>query len=161
MTRLIKQYKTNFTFFNNDIFKDKRLSYKELGLLCQMMSLPDHWEFSVRGLASLHSDGKINNTQIYEAGHPISDENTIKATRKAIEVFSKLDSNDIVIFLLSGGASALFEDNDIGLEQLQVINNQMLKKGLNIEEINTIRKKLSNVKGGKFAHICKPQRSIH
>ena len=58
MTRLIKQYKTNFTFFNNDIFKDKRLSYKELGLLCQMMSLPDYWEFSVRGLASLHSDGK-------------------------------------------------------------------------------------------------------
>ena len=107
-----------------------------------------------------HVDGKIKNTQIYEAGHPISDENTIEATRKAIEMFSKLNSDDIVIFLLSGGASALFEDNDIGLKELQDINNQMLKKGLNIEEINTIRKKLSNVKGGKFAHICKPAK-IH
>ena len=103
-----------------------------------------------------HSKGDIINTTIYEAGHPISDENTIIATRSVIELFSHLNGDDIVIFLLSGGASALFEDSDIGLQELQDINDQMLKKGLNIEEINTIRKKLSNVKGGKLANICKP-----
>ena len=105
-----------------------------------------------------HVKGKINNTEIYEVGHPISDDNTIKATKRAIELFSKLSEDDIVIFLLSGGASALFEDSDIGLKELQDINDQMLRNGLNIEEINTIRKKLSNVKGGKFASVCKPAR---
>jgi len=56
--KLIKKYKDNYTHLPNSIFKDKRLSYKELGLLNQMLSLPDYWEFSSRGLASLHSDSR-------------------------------------------------------------------------------------------------------
>ena len=103
-----------------------------------------------------HIDGAIENVTTYEAGHPISDENTIIASKEVIKLFSNLNENDVVIFLLSGGASALFEIPKIELDQLKNINDQMLKKGLDIIEINTIRKKLSEVKGGKFANICKP-----
>ena len=60
MAKLIKAYKDNFTIVDNDIFMDKRLSYKDLGLLCQLLSLPDNWNFNVPGLSSLHTDGKAS-----------------------------------------------------------------------------------------------------
>ena len=91
-----------------------------------------------------------------EAGHPVLDENSISATEKVIGMCSSLKEDDIVVFLLSGGASALFESPLIDLQELQEINEEMLKKGLSIIEINTIRKKLSKVKGGRFADLCKP-----
>ena len=58
MAKLIKAYKDNYTIVDNDIFKDKRLSYKDLGLLCQLLSLPDNWNFNIAGIASLHTDGE-------------------------------------------------------------------------------------------------------
>lgn len=103
-----------------------------------------------------HIKSKLNGLETYEAGHPISDENGFKATKRALELTSNLSNNDTVIFLVSGGGSALFEDSDLSLEEIQDINNQLLKSGANIKEINTIRKRLSNVKGGKFAKHCAP-----
>lgn len=103
-----------------------------------------------------HINGKLENIECFEAGHPILDENSILATEHAIKLFSDLNKDDVVIFLLSGGASALFEKPLISLDELSKLNDQMLRKGLNIFEINTIRKKLSEVKGGKFAKICEP-----
>ena len=103
-----------------------------------------------------HVKRNIPKVECYEAGHPIMDENSINATEKVIELCSDLKENDIVLFLLSGGASALFEKPLISLKELQDLNRQFLSKGLHIEEINTIRKKLSAVKGGKFGQLCKP-----
>ena len=103
-----------------------------------------------------HSKGEIDNVDIYEAGHPLLDENGVKATKKVIELCHSLESDDKVLFLLSGGASSLFESPLIKLDELQKINDQMLKKGLSIYEINTIRKKLSAVKGGRLADLCYP-----
>lgn len=103
-----------------------------------------------------HIKDNLKNIECYEASHPILDESSLDATRKAIKMFSNLSSDDTVLFLLSGGASSLFENSDLELNELKDINNQMLRKGLNIFEINTIRKKLSKVKGGKFAKICEP-----
>ena len=57
MAVLRKEKKSNFTVIDNAIFKDYRLSFKAKGLLCQMLSLPDNWEYSVEGLAKLTSDG--------------------------------------------------------------------------------------------------------
>ena len=57
MAVLRKEKKSNFTVIDNAIFKDYRLSFKAKGLLCQMLSLPDGWEYSVEGLARLTSDG--------------------------------------------------------------------------------------------------------
>ncbi len=103
-----------------------------------------------------HIPGKIDKVETYEAGHPVLDENSLKATGAVIEMCSNLKETDTVLFLLSGGASALFEKPLVSLEELQDISDQMLKKGLSITEINTIRKKLSTVKGGRFARLCEP-----
>ena len=98
----------------------------------------------------------IEGIDCYEAGHPILDENGIRASEKVLELVSDLNEDDAVLFLLSGGASALFEVPLIGLEELQDINRQLLASGANIIEINTIRKRLSKVKGGRFGKLCAP-----
>lgn len=105
-----------------------------------------------------HSMGNIDNFEIFEAGHPIPDENSLKATKHVIENFGNLNKNDHLIFLVSGGGSALFElpEEGITLEEIQDITSQLLKSGADIVEINTIRKRLSMVKGGKFANIVYP-----
>ncbi|MGI6510051.1 MAG: glycerate kinase type-2 family protein [Erysipelotrichaceae bacterium] len=103
-----------------------------------------------------HSKGKIDNFELYEAGHPIVDENSLKATKRVLELTAQLSSNDDVVFLLSGGASALFEDTDFDLNYLQKINEKLIYSNANIQEINIIRKRLSNVKAGKFARHCYP-----
>lgn len=105
-----------------------------------------------------HSQGQIEGLKIYEAGHPVPDENTIKATEKVVELVKKLNEKDTLLFLVSGGGSALFElpVEEISLEDLKRTTDLLLKSGANIVEINTIRKHLSQVKGGKFAKLVEP-----
>ena len=103
-----------------------------------------------------HVMGQLPNVACYEAGHPVPDENSFFATRKALEAVKDLNENDTVLFLLSGGGSALFEDPLIPGEELQDITKQLLACGADIVEINTIRKRLSNVKGGRFAQHAAP-----
>ncbi len=108
-----------------------------------------------------HAKGPLPNTTIIEAGHPVLDNNSIKGAETAIKMCSNLTSEDTVILLVSGGGSALFESPLVTLEELQDINTQLLKCGADINEINTIRKRLSKVKGGRFAEICSPARVIN
>jgi len=105
-----------------------------------------------------HSMGDIPHLDIFEAGHPTPDENTVIATEKALELVSQLTINDEVLFLVSGGGSALFEapQDGIALEELAKLNNDMLASGADIVEINMIRKRLSKVKAGRFAGQCLP-----
>lgn len=105
-----------------------------------------------------HSMGPIGSLSIYEAGHPVPDENSYKATQAAIDAVTGLTSDDLVLFLLSGGGSALFEKPLIPAEELADITKQLLACGADITEINTLRKRFSAVKGGKFALCCAPAR---
>ena len=105
-----------------------------------------------------HVLGDIPHTKCFEAGHPVPDDNSFLATEAAIEVAKKAIEGDTVIFLLSGGGSALFEKPMITGEELADITKQLLACGADIVEMNTIRKRLSMVKGGKFANICAPAR---
>ena len=105
-----------------------------------------------------HVKGEIPGVECLEAGHPVPDENSFAATRKALEKVRKLAEQDTVIFLLSGGGRALFEDPLIPGEELQDITRQLLACGADIVEMNTIRKRLSAVKGGRFAQACMPAR---
>ena len=105
-----------------------------------------------------HVMGPIGNFTLCEAGHPIPDENSFAGTQKALELVSGLTEQDTVLFLLSGGGSALFEKPLISCDQLQDITSQLLSCGADIVEINTIRKRLSAVKGGRFAEHCLPAR---
>lgn len=105
-----------------------------------------------------HSKGAIGAMDIFEAGHPVPDENSVLATKAAIALAEPLQASDIVIFLLSGGGSSLFELPLIPLSELTDITLQLLASGADIREMNTIRKRLSAVKGGRFAKICAPAR---
>ena len=103
-----------------------------------------------------HVKGNIKGIGCYEAGHPVPDENGFAATKRALEMVEHLSAEDHVIFLLSGGGSALFEIPKIPGKELQDITNQLLSSGADIARINTIRKRLSAVKGGRFALACAP-----
>lgn len=103
-----------------------------------------------------HVAGEIADFRIFEAGHPVPDENSFSAAQAAIDLVSDLSENDTVLFLLSGGGSALFEKPLVNGDTLQSITRQLLACGADITEINTIRKRLSMVKGGRFAEICMP-----
>ena len=105
-----------------------------------------------------HARGALPRLRIVEAGHPIPDENAFSATRQAVELVTGLTERDTVLFLLSGGGSALFELPLISGEELQDITAQLMACGADIVEINTIRKRLSAVKGGRFAALCAPAR---
>lgn len=101
-----------------------------------------------------HSQGPIANYRIIEAGHPVSDENSYAAAQAALDMVSGLSSDDTVLFLVSGGGSALFEKPLVPEEEMQDVTKQLLACGADITEMNTIRKRLSAVKGGKFAKAC-------
>lgn len=103
-----------------------------------------------------HVKGEIDGVACYEGGHPVPDENSLRGTRAALALTGHLRADDTVLFLLSGGGSALFEQPLLPLAELQDITSQLLAAGADIVEINTIRKRLSGVKGGRFAAHCAP-----
>ncbi len=103
-----------------------------------------------------HVMGPIANFDCREAGHPVPDENSYSGTQAALDLVSGLTAEDTVLFLLSGGGSALFEKPLVEGKVLQDVTSQLLACGADIVEINTIRKRLSGVKGGRFAQLCAP-----
>ncbi len=103
-----------------------------------------------------HVMGEIPGVVCYEAGHPVPDARGFAATGKVLELVRELTAEDTVLFLLSGGGSALFESPLIPGEELQELTNQLLACGADIVEMNTLRKRLSAVKGGRFALACAP-----
>lgn len=103
-----------------------------------------------------HVRGELPRIRCCEAGHPVPDEGSFDAARKALALTENLTKDDTVLFLLSGGGSALFELPLIPAEELQDVTRQLLACGADIVEINTLRKRLSAVKGGRFAQHCAP-----
>ena len=107
-----------------------------------------------------HVVGPIENILMWEAGHPVPDQNSYLATQSAIDMVSGLTAQDLVLFLISGGGSALFEKPLIKEAEMADITQQLLSCGADITQINTIRKRLSAVKGGKFAALCAPAKVL-
>ncbi len=98
--------------------------------------------------------------EVIESGHPISDENSILAAEKGLEIASSLSENDILLVLLSGGGSALFEKSKISPVEQREITKKLLSNAADIREINSIRKRLSLVKGGLLAQAAYPAKVI-
>lgn len=99
----------------------------------------------------------VKGFEVFEAGHPLPDENGIEATKRIFKKCKKLGEKDLLLFLVSGGGSALFtlpEDN-IDLQEMIKVNELLLSSGASIDEINCVRKHIDRVKGGKFAEECK------
>lgn len=105
-----------------------------------------------------HVMSELPGIRCFEAGHPVPDENSYRGTQAVLDMTENLSVEDTVLFLLSGGGSALFEKPLVAPELLQSITQTMLGSGADIVEINTLRKRLSAVKGGRFALWCAPAR---
>lgn len=105
-----------------------------------------------------HSEGPIGPLVIREASHPILDERTLSATGEALEMVEGLTADDTVLFLVSGGGSALFEKPlpGITLDDLQRITGDLLRGGADIVKVNKVRKRCSLVKAGRFAETAAP-----
>lgn len=104
-----------------------------------------------------HSRGALDKFEIIEAGHPTPDENSVLGAGKAVELVKEATQEDTVLLLLSGGGSSLVELPMPGLTlaDIQEVTRQLLFCGAGITEINVLRKKLSAMKGGKFAGYLK------
>ncbi|MBN2367136.1 MAG: glycerate kinase [Calditrichaeota bacterium] len=100
--------------------------------------------------------------RILEAGHPVLDENGLSATSQILQVAEDAGEKDLIICLLSGGGSALLEKIPPGipLEAVQKMFKMLLGSGANIEQINTVRKHLSLVKGGQLARAAYPAECV-
>ena len=100
--------------------------------------------------------------EILEAGHPVPDANSIAGAQRAIELAKNAGPNDLVLCLLSGGASAIWSAPAAGVsfEAKQALTKQLLKSGAPISEMNCIRKHLSEIKGGKLAAAVYPARLL-
>ncbi|MCX8110271.1 MAG: glycerate kinase [Syntrophorhabdaceae bacterium] len=107
-----------------------------------------------------HAKGmeSIDKIKIYEAGHPIPDENGVEATNKIIRLLEKVDESTLVVCLISGGGSALLVSplKPITLQEKQITTKMLLDAGADINEVNTLRKHISSVKGGRLARIAYP-----
>ncbi len=99
---------------------------------------------------------------IVESGHPVPDQNGIEAARQIENLLKDLNENDLVICLISGGASALLADvpEGITLEEMRRTVSLLLDSGAHIGEINTVRKHLSYLKGGQLLRLISPATAI-
>ncbi len=107
-----------------------------------------------------HSVRGDRNSKIitYEAGHPLPDENGLKAANEIVRMLKEADKNTLVVCLISGGGSALLVApyRDITLADKQKVTGMLLKAGADICELNTVRKHISAVKGGRLAEAAHP-----
>ncbi len=101
-----------------------------------------------------HSKGNLPKFEIKEASHPVPDESSVRASEDLLK-FLKSIKNGTVLLLLSGGASSLFEipEDGLSIEDISETTSRLLRSGADIYEINTVRKRLSKVKGGKLARM--------
>ncbi len=99
---------------------------------------------------------------VIEAGHPVPDRAGISATKRVLALADAVDGNDLVLVLLSGGASANWVSPVVGLtlEEKQAVTRALLKSGAAIGEINTVRKHLSRIKGGRLVKRAFPARLV-
>ena len=99
---------------------------------------------------------------VYETGHPIPDENGVRASGEVLKLLKQADESTLVVFLISGGGSALLccPYEGISLAEKQVVTGLLLKTGANIQELNTVRKHISAVKGGRLAEIAYPAKMV-
>ncbi len=98
--------------------------------------------------------------EVIEAGHPVSDDNSILAAQKGLRLARELSEEDVLVVLLSGGGSALLGESRISPEEQRDITKKLLERGADIRQINAVRKRLSLVKGGALAAAAYPAKVV-
>lgn len=113
-----------------------------------------------------HSE-PLRRIRVVEGSHPVPDGSSVKATQEYIHLAQEADENTLIINLISGGGSALLcspysdTEHSLSLEDKQKTTSLLLSCGARIDEINTIRKHLSGIKGGRLAQLFHPAESIN
>jgi glycerate 2-kinase len=119
-----------------------------------------HWNGPIEGLVVTRygHDAPCRHIEVIEASHPVPDEAGSKAARRILDKVSGLTADDLVLVLISGGGSALLAlpADGVSLADKQAINRALLKCGAHIAEMNTVRKHLSAIKGGRLAVAAAP-----
>ena len=103
-------------------------------------------------------EGFIGPVRLLRGDHPVPGENTLRSSRALLEYLAgNVDSRDIVLVLISGGGSALFEvpEDEVSIGEIAWITSELMKRGADVFELNTVRKRLSKVKGGKLLRYIK------
>ncbi|MFW5836187.1 MAG: glycerate kinase type-2 family protein, partial [bacterium] len=109
---------------------------------------------------------QLDRIELIEAGHPVPDEQSVTAARSIAQIADRADERTLVIVLISGGGSALltlpYEDNQrtLTLDEIQATTQLLLECGAPIQEINTVRKHLSGISGGRFCARLRPATSL-
>lgn len=100
--------------------------------------------------------------EIYEAGHPVPDEQGVAGTERMIDLLKQADAESFVVCLISGGGSALLvaPSEGVSLDEKQQLTRTLLQAGADIVELNTVRKHLSRVKAGRLAEAARPARVL-
>jgi glycerate 2-kinase len=114
------------------------------------------------GLAISTSKGKLKYIKHFKSTHPLVSKKSIKAGNLLLNEVSTLNENDYFIFLLSGGASAMIEKpiEGLSLDDFSKISKSLLSNGIDIKALNSVRKSISQIKGGKLANNIKAQGSV-
>ena len=109
-------------------------------------------------LTKYHHSVKLERCSTTEAGHPIPDQNGIDGSRQISKLAENATSKDLILLLISGGGSSLLTDlpENIQLTELALLNKMLVQSGANIQEINSVRKHLSHLKGGQLARLAYP-----
>ncbi len=95
--------------------------------------------------------------EVFKAGHPSPNRDGLEASKRVMEAATKLRENDLLVCLISGGASALLPSpaGDISLQDKKRLTEQLIRSRVSIHEINTVRRHLSNLKGGRLVQLCR------
>jgi hydroxypyruvate reductase len=127
-------------------------------------ALEDAWDGPLEGLVVTRYGYRVptERLEVVEAAHPVPDEAGRKAARRILELVQGLTEDDLVLCLISGGGSALLSmpGEGITFEDKQAVNKALLKSGATISEMNTVRKHLSAIKGGRLAAAAAPARVV-
>jgi glycerate 2-kinase len=118
----------------------------------------------LRGIAvARHGYGRpVHVVEMVEAGHPVPDQAGLDAAARTLALADSATGNDLVLVLMSGGASAnwIAPAQGLSLEAKQAVTRALLRSGASIGEINTVRKHLSRIKGGRLARHAYPARLV-
>jgi hydroxypyruvate reductase/glycerate 2-kinase len=145
---------------------DKGIVITKYGHISNQQSAVSSQENAERGMQSAEFNSLLvtrhPSLRIFEAGHPIPDENGVTGTDEIIKLLKSADENTLVVCLISGGGSALLVSpyKGITLNEKQELTQLLLKAGADINELNTVRKHISKVKGGRLAEIAYPAKVI-
>lgn len=158
-------YKNNVLEINNtkyELSQYKRIFVvaigKGSGLICEQLELLLGPQLITAGVAIDLKHRKLKKIKVFGGTHPLPSERNIAATKKLIQTLQKARAKDLVITVICGGGSSLacLPTKHNTCEDLQLVSNHLLKNGATIQELNTVRKHLSDIHGGNLAKFAYP-----